>query len=218
VRLALVLGLLLAAGCARSAASRPTAAVDAYVAALEAGDWSRAYDLLSARYRREHTREEFVRMMRESQAEARETAARLRAGARRVEVEARLDYGDPREELLLVEEGGAWRIAGDPLLFYPQDTPSRALRSFLRAVHLQRWDVALRFVPSDYRAHMTEADVAAEFEGERREENEAILRLLTANADNVIEVQGDLARMPYGDRYEIRFKREDGIWKIEELY
>ena len=42
--------------------------------------------------------------------------------------------------------------------------------------------------------------------------------LLKANLDNHIEQQGDSARMPFGDRYEVKFKREEGVWKIEDLY
>lgn len=207
-----------AGACGGSAAGRPSAAVDAYARALQAGDYAKAYELMSARYRREHPREEFIRLMKESPAEVRETSARLRAGGRQIEVTARLRYGEMGDELVLVEEGGEWRIASDPLAFYAQDTPARALRSFLRAVELKRWDVVLRFVPDEYRRRMTAAHVREEFEGENKEQNENILRQLKAQLDNPIDIQGDVARMPFGDRYEVKFKRERGLWKIEDLY
>lgn len=204
--------------CGGGAAGRPAAAVDGYVEAIRAGDYGRAYDLMSARYKKEHTKEDFVRMMKESPTEVRETAARLGSKNRKIDVSARLVYGDMSDELLLVEEGGSWRIASDPLSFYPQDTPGHALRSFLRAIDLKRWDVVLRFIPNEYRKHMTEANVKDEFEGKNREDNATMRRILKGSLDSHIEQQGDTARMPFGDRYEVRFRREDGVWKIEDPY
>ena len=213
--LLLLLGLT---ACGGGAGERPGSAVDSYIESLRGGEYGRAYDMMSARYKKEHSREDFVRMMKESPTEVRETAARLGAKNRKVDVSARLVYGDMSDELLLVQEGGQWRIASDPLSFYPQDTPSHALRSFLRAIDLKRWDVVLRFVPNEYKKHMTAKNVQDEFEGKNREENSTMRRLLKSQLDNHIEQQGDSARMPFGDRYEVRFRREDGVWKIEDPY
>jgi hypothetical protein len=213
----LLLVLTLAA-CGGAAGERPGSAVDGYVELLRGGDYGRAYDMMSARYKKEHSREDFIRMMKESPTEVRETAARLGSKNRKVDVSARLVSGDLLDEVLLVQEDGQWRIASDPLSFYPQDTPGHALRSFLRAVDLKRWDVVLRFVPNEYRKHMTDANVKDEFEGKNREENATMRRILKGHLDNHIEQQGDSARMPFGDRYEVRFRREDGVWKIEDPY
>ena len=212
----LVLWVLLAGGCATSSASQPLSAVDAYAGALRAGDFNRAYDLMSARYRREHSREDFIRMMKDSPQEVRHTSARLTSSNRRVEVAARFVYDDLRDELPLVLESGGWRIASDPLEFYPQDTPSHALRSFVRAVELRRYDVVLRFVPNRWRQEMNEGKIREQFEGEKREEVVQMMRLLSANLENPIEQEGDKARMPYGERYEVKFLREDGVWKVAD--
>lgn len=200
----------------RTSAPAPVRAVDAYVAALEAGDFGRAYDLMSSSFREQHKRDDFVRRMKESPAEVRETAARMRAGSRQVHVSAHLQFDDLHDELYLVQEGEGWRIANDPLDFYPQDTPQRSLRSFVRAVELGRYDVVLRFVPDKWKAGMTPGKLKAEFEGDRREELSALMRALTANLDNVISQQGDEARMPYGDRFEVKFVNEGGLWKISD--
>lgn len=208
---------LLAAACRSPQASRPLSAIDAYIAALEAGEYSRAYDLMSEKYKKEHTREEFVRMLRESPGDVRETASRLRSGRRDVVVRAHYVYDDLRDELHLVEEGGSWRIDSNPLEFYPQDTPRNALRSFVRAVELKRYDIILRFVPNTYRQEMSEDKLREEFEGAKREEVANLVRTLRGAIDNPIEQQGDEARMPYGDRSEVRFRREEGVWKIEDF-
>jgi hypothetical protein len=216
VRRTLLCVVVLAGGCASSPASQPLAAVDAYAAALRAGDFNRAYDLMSSRYRREHSREDFVRMMRDSPQEVRHTSARLTSSNRRVDVAARFVYDDLRDELPLILENGGWRIASDPLEFYPQDTPAHALRSFVRAVELKRYDVVLRFVPNRWRQEMNEGKIRDQFEGEKREEVVQMMRLLSANLENPIEQEGDKARMPYGERYEVKFLREDGVWKVAD--
>ena len=198
------------------AAERPLSAVDGYVSALRAGDYTRAYDYMSAGYRRAHGRDEFVRMMKDSPEEVKQTAERLLADGRKVEVSARFVYDDLRDELPLVLENGAWRLASDPLEFYPQDTPAHTLRSFIRAVELKRYDVLLRFVPTPWRAEMTAEKMKVEFEGERKDGIARMLRLLTANLENPIDIDGDRARMPYGDRYEVKFVREEGAWKIKD--
>jgi len=208
--------LIALSACASVSADRPLSAVDNYVGALRKGDYARAYELMSAGYRRGHSRDEFVKMMKDSPDEVKQTAERLSADGRKVEVSAKFIYDDLRDELPLVYEAGSWRIASDPLEFYPQDTPAHALRSFLRAVELKRYDVLLRFVPNQWRAEMNESKVKEQFEGDRREEIGRMMRLLIANLDNPIDIEGDKARMPYGDKYEVKFVKEDGVWKIKD--
>lgn len=217
--LVLALAILLAPGAGCGGANQaPTRAVDAYAAALARGDYSSAYAMMSERYQREHSKEAFERLMGASPGEVKETRQRLTAGTRSVEVRARVTYGDLRDELQLVREGDTWRIDGDPLSFYPQDTPERALRSFLRALDLKRWDVVLRFVPDAYAKTMTTEQIREEFEGRNSEENRAMRALLKANLTALVTREGDTARMPFGDRFEVRFLRENGRWKIEDPY
>ena len=201
--------------CGGPSATRPLGAIDAYVKALESGDYDRAYELMSDRYRKEHTREEFVRLLRESPRDVKETARRLKAGDRQVAVRATYVYDDLRHELIMVEEDGAWRIDINPLDYYPQDTPKNALRSFVRAVELKRYDVLVRFVPKAY--GMNEEKIRSEFEGERAQEISDLLTKLRAAGDGPIDVQGDNAVLPYADHAKILFVKEDGIWKIEDF-
>ena len=215
IRASLLL-LLVAAACGGPSAGKPLGAVDAYVSALRAKDFGRAYELMSERYRRTHDREEFVRSMKESPREVEHTISRLSASGRRVDVEARFLYDDLQDELRLVQEGGSWKIANDPLDFYPQDTPGHTLRSFVRAVELKRYDVVLRFVPNEWRKQMTEAKVRDQFEGTKKDEVQEMLRRLVAHIDNPIQQDGDEARMPYGERSEVKFVREEGLWKISD--
>jgi hypothetical protein len=203
----------------RPSGSQPISVVDSYARALRSGDYGKAYELMSKKYQDQHRREEFVAMMKESSEEVRQTVARLTGDNRRVEVVARFVYDDLRDEISLVQEGGAWRIATDPLDFYPQDSPVSALRSFVRAVELKRYDIALKIIPNRWREAMDEAKLKAQFEGPdaKAEEGRQLLAELRANLDRPIEQTGDKANMPYGDNKDVQFVQEDGVWKIDDL-
>ena len=51
------------------------------------------------------------------------------------------------DELLLVFEGGKWRLDAAAVDLYGQATPRQALIGFLRAFERKRYDVILRYVP-----------------------------------------------------------------------
>jgi hypothetical protein len=205
----------LLAGCARNT-SKPLNAVDAYVEALKHHNFGAAYDLMSEKYRREHSREEFIRQLKQSPQEVDETAAALSTEKRSVEVAAHMIYGDLHDSLELAQEEGAWKIVGDPLDYYPQDDPRSALKSFLRALKHKRYDIVMRLVPDKWKEGMTVEVIRAQFEGDKKEEVENMENLLTANIEGEIQLTGDTARMPYGERFEVKFKREDGVWKIDD--
>ncbi len=215
-------GKLLAAAvalcCACGGKSGPTATLDQYGDALERGDTEAAYALMSESFREEHSAEEFQRMLEDGGSEVQSMAERLRGDHREVRISAEVHY-DLGDSLRLVRDGdGPWRIATNPIQYYDQSTPRAALRSFLRAYRLQRWDVMLRLVPDAYRERMTPAMVERQFRGSRAAEIAAMMDLLEANLDAPITDRGDEARMPFGDQYETRFVREQGRWKIEEPY
>ena len=109
------------------------------------------------------------------------------------------------------------RDASNPLGFYDQSTPKAALRSFIRAYRLERWDIMLRFVPNQYREKMDAAKMKAQFTGPSKEQVETLMNTLEANVDEPIVERGNDARMSYGDRFEVKFVKEDGVWKLKDL-
>lgn len=209
--LALVVGL----GACAGRQGGPTRALSEYSRALERRDYDRAYDLMSEAYRAQHSKEDFVRMLEENPREVKETASRLRSARGDLEVTAELRYG-LGDRMQLVREGGAWKIASNPVDFYSQATPREALRSFLRAYSLKRWDVMLRFVPDNYRQHMTVDSMRRQFEGENKEALARMMAMVAANADEPIAEQGNDAKLRYGEN-EVRFVREDNVWKIKDF-
>jgi hypothetical protein len=210
-----VLVLLCLAGCGRAAS--PASTLDAYGAALRSRDYAEAYGMMSEEFRAKYSEDEFVRMMKDSGREAGETASRIAKGHKAIEIRAEFSYGYG-DTMRLVQEGGTWRIASNPLEFYSQATPRDALRSFIRAYHLQRWDVMLRFVPTRYKERMTVDQLKAQFSGAQRGEIAAMMKTIEANLDAPIAEKGKAeARMAYGERAEVKLTLEDGLWKVLDL-
>ena len=212
-RAVLILAILLPA-CGGSGGGAPGKAVSDYAAALGGGGYSRAYDLMSDAYKRQHSRAEFIKLMQDNPDEARETARRLGHGASDLRLRADLEYG-LGDHFELVSEGGVWRIATDPLDFYSQKTPRDALRTFVRALMRKRYDVVLRLVPLKWASVMTAEKIKTDFEGEHKVERKQLLERLAAHVNDRIDSSDpDHATMRYGDKYEVDFAREQGVWKI----
>jgi len=214
---ALAICLVLAAfasACSRS--KGPSQTLDKYGRALKNHDFGSAYDLMSSSFRGKVSRDDYVRMMRDNPREVDETAERLRGKRGSMEVSAEFEYG-LGDTMRLVQEDGRWRISTNPLGFYDQSSPKAALRSFIRAYRLERWDVMLRFVPNSYREKMDAAKMKAQFQGPSREQMENLVNTLEANVDEPIIERGNDARMSYGDRFTVQFVKEDSAWKLKDL-
>ena len=214
VAYACLVAAVVAFGCGRP--KGPSQTLDKYGRALKNHDFGEAYDLMSSGFRSKVSREDYVRMMRDNPREVDETAERLRGRHGSLEVSAEFEYG-LGDQMRLVQEGGRWRIASNPLAFYDQSTPKAALRSFIRAFRLERWKVMLRFVPNQYAAKMDEMKMKAQFTGPSKEQMETLMNTLEANVDEPIIERGNDARMSYGDRFEVKFVKEDGVWKLKDL-
>ena len=208
--------IAVATGCG-AGQSGPVSALHRYSAALRAKDYSAAYDMMSESFQAKHSRDDFIRMMRESGQEVAQTAQMLGSQHKSVDIAAEFNFGIG-DTMRLVQEDGEWRIASNPMAFYSQATPREALRSFLRAYSLRRWDVLLRFVPTKYRERMNLKKMREQFEGPQREEIASMMNMIQANLDEPITDKGNEARMPYGERYEVQFVLEEGRWKIQDLY
>jgi hypothetical protein len=208
--------LLGVAGCAHRAEA-PADALAAFGAAVERKDYAAAYALTSAELQKRVPFEAFRAQLEAGGDDAQAFGQKLREQAAQAPLRAEVDV-DLGEKLPLVFEGGRWRVDGQPFDVWSQKTPRAALRSFVRALSRRRYDVALRLVPSRYRAGLSAEKLRDYWEGDRKAENTKLLerlRAAVAAGTPIVEV-GDEAHMPYGERYEVRFVREDGAWKIED--
>jgi len=216
-----------AAGCAERQPG-PADTLSSFAAAVEKKDAAGAYALMSADYRKRVSLAELRAEVERGGPDVEAIARRLRAGAPRAPLRIEVEVGDDADvaaglgdRVVLVLEEGVWRVDGPPFDLWSQRTPRAALRTFLRAIERRRYDIAVRLVPSRYRAGVT-ADKLRDYweggggDGARRDENQKLLQRLRASIKAPIVEVGDEARMPYGDNAEVVFVREDGLWKIED--
>lgn len=209
-----VICLVAVSACSRG--KGPSQTLDKYGRALKNHDFGTAYDLMSSSFRGKVSREDYVRMMRDNPREVDETAERLRGKRGSMEVSAEFEYG-LGDAMRLVQEDGRWKIATNPMGFYDQSSPKAALRSFIRAYRLERWDVMLRFVPNAYREKMDAEKMKAQFTGPSREQIETLMNMLENNVDEPIIERNNDARMSYGERFTVQFVKEDTAWKLKDL-
>lgn len=214
--LSLVLCVL--AGCARP--QGPEGPLRRFLDLVAEGRTRDAYALTAPAYREQCDLGCFERLLGRSREELRRAHADLRAGAARSELRVAVDLpGQAPASLLLVRQGGTspWLLASDPLDYYPQGTPTEALRSFVRAVEGGRWAVAARFVPQRLRPQASAERLRERWEGPQREELRGQIALVKRHLDEPPVIEGAEARLPLGERREARLLLEDGRWQVLQL-
>jgi hypothetical protein len=208
--LALVV-VVAAVACTPHAQPGPADTLRAFADAVRGGRTDDAYALMSADYKKTHDRDAFARSLGPADQRA---LGRLAKG--RVELRAEIELADG-ERLSLVQEPDGWRFARDPLDLYPQRAPDEALRSFIRAVERKRWDVVLRFIPQHFRSTITADTLKERWEGAGAGELKAQLLVVKSHLDEPMELAGDEARLPVGERKQVKLVREEGLWRVETL-
>jgi len=173
--------------------------------------------------------EEAVRAAATPHARARlDTAAMLagpsrkawsRALARPLEVHA--------EALLLLPVAGpvrvaeskdGWRLAEDPADFYRQDTPRQALRAFVLATHMGRWDVLLGLAPRRFRTGLTtEALERAWTNGHPAQALREARDRVAAHLEDPIVSDAHDAVLTISEQHRVRFEREADRWVIVDF-
>lgn len=204
--------------CAHPQAA-PEQTLTAFSAAVERGDWSGAYALMSEQYRRRTPRAAFEAECEADRNVVTADAHRLANDrARRTQATVRTESG---REVHLIFEGGGWRLDEQPLAPFGQQSPRAALLTFMRAVEQRRYDVLLRLVPARLRPRVTLESLRLYWEGPDAEGHRRVLGPLRDSLDAPIIELGDEAQMPFGTKREeegeVRFIFEDGVWKIDDL-
>ena len=210
-RVALVALVVLA--CAHGAES-PGGAAAAFGAAVARGDAKAAYALTSAAYQKRMPYEAFAAGLAADPGAAKAFGGRLAAEGAQLPARADLTLSSG-EPVVLVAEGGGWRVDGPAFDPWGQGTPRAALRTFIRALDERRYDVLLRLAPNRYRGDLSVDKLRQYWEEQRKDDRPALLGRLRAAAAAPIVESGDEAHLPYGPEQEVRFLREDGRWKIE---
>lgn len=136
----------MACGSQAAVQQGPSETLRAYSQAISQGRVDDAYRMLSDEAKQTMSLDAFRRAVRENPDEARDIANALArpAGDPVVNATVALPNGD---EVVLVFEGGRWRIDAAAVDLYAQATPRQALVGFLRAFERKRYDIIMRYVP-----------------------------------------------------------------------
>jgi hypothetical protein len=216
VRYAILLLVFTLQAC--GAPSTPAKTARQFAALLEAESYDAAWALLSEESRAQLDRRELEKRMRANPEERRAIAERLSGEVREERAEALYALADGRVVRLVLEDG-RWRLDGAILNVYSQETPRLAVASFVRALENGRYDVILRFVPRAYLTpDLTAEALRSSFEEEMPDETAKIIENLKDSASTPIEESGDRARLSVGGGDVVLLVREDGVWKIDDLY
>jgi hypothetical protein len=209
-------------------AEGPAEALRAYARALEEGRAEDAYRLLSDDAKRSVSLEAFQRMVKENPDDVKEMARALARPGSDPVVTATVQ-SPTGEKLELVYENGSWTIDGTGVDRYGQSSPRQALVGFLRAYERQRFDVMMRYVPDDEREGraegwskggeaLTAEKLKEAWTGPQKEFIAGIVQAIKAALPTAqIEETQDHAAMAYGAGGTVSFKRENGLWKIQNL-
>lgn len=205
-------------GCATGPApiASPQKTVERFAQALSEHRFEEAYALMSDDYRARVSLSAFKSALEANPDETATTADRLSRATGPAVERASVRYDDDEAQIELERDGEHWRITTNVVAFYDQTSPRGALRAFIRAMERKRYDVVLRLVPDADKEGVTAEGMQEAWSGDGREEAERLINNLKAHVDAPIEVVGDRATMPYGDRMRVQFICEDGNWKIED--
>jgi len=181
----------------------PDPVVDAYAAAVRAGDADAIYRMMSAESRRATSRDEIARVLKEQRAELTLHAEAIAAKERVVTARAEVRYDDG-EVVSLDLDDGQFKVTAADALPAAAKTPEQAL-SQLRGVLARRSYAGLLRVLSPRTRAAMEQDIRTLVEG------------LNEPESLQIEVVGDAATVTVPGGHQVKLRREDGVWHVDDF-
>ncbi len=152
-----------------------------------------------------------------------DASARSRwSGALAKPVEARAEATvmlTPEHPVRAVEDDKkGWSFAEDPTVLYSQNTPREALRSFVRASRVARWDVLLNLAPERYRIDLSEDELRAAWtEGEYSKDLQARRDRLAGHLADPIVSDSHMATLRLDDGEFALLEREGHRWVVVDF-
>jgi hypothetical protein len=177
--------------------------VSAYAHAVETGDAAALYAMMSEESKRAVSLEELRRLLTEQRQELREHARGLLSPERTTRARAEIRYDDG-ELVGLDLEDGRFRVTTADALPAAPHTPEQALGA-LRQVLARRSYAGLLRVLSPRTRSAVEHDLRSLVEG--LSEPDALR----------IDVVGDTATVEVPGGHEVKLRREDGVWHVDDF-
>ncbi len=192
------------AGCSAATVAAPDDAIDAWVSAVERGNWDRAWELLSQDGRRGRSQAEFRQW-----AAANADALRAEAEGLRVARESKVAAVrawiplDAAHDVELTWSDGRWFLAENMPLLGGADTPMQAMSAVAALIESPELESLLRVMGPSLRARY-EAELSA------------LSAALIAGAGQEVVVNGDTATVSI-DELTFRLVRVDGAWMLDGI-
>jgi hypothetical protein len=204
--------LLVLAACGGAVTTSAPAAdgVRAYVAALRSDDPHGAYEQLSADVRKKMSYDEFALEWKQSAAERSWQAKSLEEslhGNPDVGERALISFSDGKL-VSLEREGKAWRLDSELVSRSRAKEPGDALRMFADAIAARDVNSALNVLTQRRRDGLTR-------------QVQGFLSGLSKHVKDPLDTFGTRAELRWdenGIRYRIVLRREDGEWRIDDIY
>jgi hypothetical protein len=189
--------------CASSVVPDPHAAAQAYASAAARGDGNALYEMMSTAARQARSRDDVQRMIAEEHEELAQQGKELSRPDVRVEATARLRYADGEEAALELREGRYWVTAAGALPGGAR-TPEEALEQLRRVLARRSYAGLMRVLSPATRAAV-ENDLRGLVDG------------LTEPATLPVKANGDAAVVSVPGGHQVKLKREDGVWRVEDF-
>ncbi len=182
---------------------KPEAVLDAYADALARGDVEAVWALMSDESKRAMSKDELKKIISDQKVELSEQSASLAAAERVVKTRARIRYDDGEVVTLDLEEDG-FRVAAADALPAAAKTPAQALGQLRRVLARRSYVGMLRVLSPEARAEV-EQGLRSLVEG--LNEPDALQ----------ITLEGDTAKVSVPGGHEVKLRREDGVWRIDDF-
>ena len=195
--------ILCSPACAARGATDPREAARAYGDAAARGDASALYAMMSAASRRDRSREDVAKVVADEHAELTEQGAALAQPGARVMATARLRYADGEEAALDLRDGRYWVTSAGALPGGGR-TPEEAIEQLRRVLARRSYAGLMRVLSPATRAAI-ENDVRNFVDG------------LNEPTTLPVQVSGDAATVPVPGGHQVKLKREDGVWHVEDF-
>ncbi|HZF50288.1 MAG TPA: hypothetical protein VE093_16630 [Polyangiaceae bacterium] len=211
MKLRVLFSAALLLGCSSNAAVQqgPSDTLRAYAQALEQGRVDDAYRLLSDEAKRSMSLDAFRRAVRENPADVIEIARAISRPASDPLVSATVSLPNG-DELVLIFEGGRWRLDAAAVDLYGQATPRQALAGFLRAFEHKRYDVIMRYVPAAEKQGI--ASLPGDAPDEALPPAEAAPKDAAGDAKDAKDAKTP-SRAPAGERVELTPEKLKEAWE-----
>ncbi len=192
------------AACAQhTGIPEPKAVVVAYAEAIARGDANAIYELMSDESRRAISRDELSRVLKEQRGELGKHAKALSSSEWAITARAEVRYRDGEVVSLDLNDGRFGVTAADALPAAAR-SPSQALGQLRRMLARRSYSGLLRVLSPRTRAAI-ERDLRSLVEG------------LSEPESLEVEVVGDAATVVVPGGHQVRLRREDGVWYVDDF-